>query len=201
MNSAAENTFVYDEASLLLLISEDDELAFRVIFDHYRHKIYSLAFHLTRSRFLSVEIVQEVFIKMWTARKSLPFVQCFRSWLKTVTRNTIKNHLRSLARERHALQEMQSIRQATATSPEHAVTDRHYQQALLHAIENLPPQQKKVYQLSRQAGLKNDEIALQMGLSVYTVKEYLSKALQTLRTKLMADWDVMALLIALLLCR
>lgn len=201
MNLAAENTSADDEASLLLLVSENDELAFRVIFDRYRHKIYSLAFHLTRSEFLSVEVVQEVFIKMWTVRKSLPSVRCFQAWIRTVTRNAIKNHLRSLARERHALQGMRSVPPPAPLSPEHSATDRHYQQALLLAIDNLPAQQKKVYLLSRQAGLKNDEIAIHMDLSVYTVKEYLSKALQTLRTKLMAGWDSMALLVALLLYR
>jgi RNA polymerase sigma-70 factor (ECF subfamily) len=51
-------------------------------------------------------------------------------------------------------------------------------------IENLPPQQKAVYKLSRLQGLKNDEIAAELNISPNTVKAHLSKALETLRNQL-----------------
>ena len=182
-----------DEVRLLLSVSRGDELAFRILFDRYRDRVYSLAMYLTRSDCFSVDIVQEVFVKVWVNRKELADVKYFNAWLRTIARNTIKNYLRGMARERVALQDISVITTRSVPSSENSLVEKHYQQKLLEAIERLPPQQKRVYLLSRQAGLKNIEIATQMNISIYTVKEYLAKALNALRGQLASKLNVILL--------
>jgi RNA polymerase sigma-70 factor (ECF subfamily) len=58
------------------------------------------------------------------------------------------------------------------------------QRRINELVENLPPQQKAVYRLSRLQGLRNDEIAEVLNISPNTVKAHLSKALETLRNRL-----------------
>jgi RNA polymerase sigma-70 factor (ECF subfamily) len=56
-----------------------------------------------------------------------------------------------------------------------------YQHIISNAVNQLPPQQRLVYSLSRDEGLKYNEIADQLNLSKNTVKAHLKKALSTLR--------------------
>ena len=58
------------------------------------------------------------------------------------------------------------------------------EQILAKAIDQLPQQQKLVYQLSREQGLKHEEIARQLNLSPGTVKNHMIRALKTLREQL-----------------
>jgi RNA polymerase sigma-70 factor (ECF subfamily) len=53
--------------------------------------------------------------------------------------------------------------------------------ALQTAIEQLPPQQKIVYRLRREQGLKNDEIAIKLNISPLTVKKHIAQASQAIR--------------------
>ncbi|MGN6264781.1 MAG: RNA polymerase sigma factor, partial [Ginsengibacter sp.] len=55
----------YEIKTLIKQIAEDDEAAFKTIFDHYKAPFYSAAFKMTRSGSLAEEIVQEVFVKIW----------------------------------------------------------------------------------------------------------------------------------------
>jgi RNA polymerase sigma-70 factor (ECF subfamily) len=61
-------------------------------------------------------------------------------------------------------------------------------------VDALPPERKKIFQMSRFEGLKYKEIADQLGLSVKTVEAQMGKALKTLRENL-ADYLVMLILV------
>jgi RNA polymerase sigma-70 factor (ECF subfamily) len=67
------------------------------------------------------------------------------------------------------------------------------QRILEEAIDTLSPQQKKVYLLHRYENLKQEEIAQQMQISYYTVKEYMKIALKTIRTYVEKRIDVIVL--------
>jgi RNA polymerase sigma-70 factor (ECF subfamily) len=60
-------------------------------------------------------------------------------------------------------------------------------------IEALPTERRKIFRLSRNEGLKYQEIAEKLGLSVKTVENQMGKALKTLREEL-ADLMPLALL-------
>jgi RNA polymerase sigma-70 factor (ECF subfamily) len=68
------------------------------------------------------------------------------------------------------------------------------------AIQQLPPQQRTVYELSKQEGLKYDEIAELMHLSKNTVRNHLSEAMKTIRTFLKKTEMLFMSLVILLIC-
>ena len=70
-----------------------------------------------------------------------------------------------------------------------------YYSLLDEAIDHLPPQQQKVYLLSRHKRLKYDEIATQMGLSRETVKKYLQGATHSITNFVQSNIDVSAIVI------
>jgi len=173
-----------NEKDILAKAAEGNEAAFRVLFDKYHQKIYSFALHLTRSRFLAEDITQEVFVKIWLKRQDLAGINFFYSYLKVVSRNVGLNYLNRIAHEKLILRYIESTSPHSDHATEHTVLSNEYRQILDNVIEQLPEQQKRVYLLSRQDGLKYEEIAVEMEISRNTVNEYMKKALLFIRSQL-----------------
>lgn len=174
----------YDPAELLLKLSEGDENAFRSIFHAWSPRINAFAFRLTGSSVMAEEIVQEVFTKLWQQRSELSRVNSFEAWLITVARNTGSDMLRRIAHERIIMHELEYG--ATADLSEEQDEEwKQYHQKLYKAVADLPPQQRKVWEMSRFHGKKQQQIAEEMGISIYTVKEYIKKATATLKKNLL----------------
>lgn len=169
------------DKQLLYLISKGNQSAFHEIYERYKDKIYSFAIYLTHTEFLAEEITQEVFINIWTTRERLTGVESFNSYLIVIAKNVASNHLK-----KYALDRIISGKIANKTGKSYEVNDdREQEDALIKihhdAIDTLSPQQRKVYTLHYIKGLKNKEIADALGISIYTVKEYLKIASKSVR--------------------
>lgn len=169
------------EKQLLYLISKGNQSAFHEIYERYKDKIYSFAIYLTHTEFLAEEITQEVFINIWTTRDRLAGVESFNSYLIVIAKNVASNHLK-----KYALDRIISWKIANKTGKLYEVNeDREQEDALIKihhdAIDTLSPQQQKVYTLHYIKGLKNKEISDTLGISIYTVKEYLKIASKNVR--------------------
>jgi RNA polymerase sigma-70 factor (ECF subfamily) len=184
-------SLLHNEKDLLVRVAEGDAVAFRQLFDHYRNKIYSLGMYLTRSEVQAEEIVQDVFLKVWEKRTELSGIQYFNGWLRTVAKNTCSNYLRDLAVEKLAMSRLLDKAEGTTASAETNVIEKEYRQIIEEAIQRLPPQQKKVYILSRQTGKKQEEIARELNISLYTVKEYLKLAQRSVRQHITNKIDLL----------
>ncbi|MEO6133771.1 MAG: RNA polymerase sigma-70 factor [Ginsengibacter sp.] len=186
------------EKVLLLQVAKGDEIAFRQLYDVYRQKIFSLGMYLTHSEVLAEEIVQDVFMKVWEKRSQISEISFFNSWIRTVARNTCSNNLRSLAIEKLALHEYALKTNIAPISPAARFEAKEYQQILEEAIQQLPPQQRKVYLMSRRQGMKQEDIATKLNISYYTVKEYMKLANRSVINYLGAKLDI-AISLAVLL--
>lgn len=170
-------------------MSKDDTRAFVFLFNQYKDKVYTIAFKITGSAFLSEEVVQEIFLKLWVNRKVLPELDCFTAWFNTI----VRNHLFSLLK-RKAAQENREIFFASKTSPFCNNTDekillKETEELLEKALYTLPPQQNKIYRLIKVGGMKNEEVAIHLNLSTETVKSHLSKAIKRVRAYCLAHMD------------
>lgn len=164
-----------DEKELLLRVASGDEYAFRQLFIAYHQQLGVHILRVTRSAELAEEVVQDVFLKIWITREVLTKVDDFKAYLFVISKNHALNCLKKLAKERLKIKNLEedNIRYMP-------IADMHdtnmYYNLLDEAIDHLPPQQQKVYLLSRHNRLKYAEIAVQLKLSRETVKKYLQKA-------------------------
>lgn len=176
-------------------MSEGNEYSFRRLFDQYRNKIFSIAWKITGVRSAAEDVVQEVFIKLWMNKERLAEVENLDAYVNTITRNHILNNLRKVAYEQTFLEDL--IREQSVNSEK--VSDPVLYNELLNlvhrAIQQLSPQQKKVFQLSRTEGLKHAEIAAQLNISRSTVKDHMVEALRSIKAFLNAYERMMSLLI------
>jgi len=195
-DTAVKTLSLPNETDLLALVAEGNEKAFGILFHHYRPRIYAYAFHLFRNISLADELVQDVFLKVWLNRDKLPHILKFESWVFIIARNQVFDTLKLLAREASALKQMASLLEPEANLVEDHVLTKENEVRLQHALDHLSPQQKLIFTLSRNQGMKHEEIASRLNISRNTVKTHLVHALKTLRDILHFHSDSALLLIA-----
>lgn len=167
----------YEESKLVLLLAQDSEYAFQLLYDRHRNRIYKTATRYLKSPILAQDVVQDVFMKLWFSRKSLHTNQPIEAWLQTVARNNIITKLKKLSNECKAMNELPSFVASKSNVTENTVNDTEYASILNNAINTLPEQQKKAYLLSRNENLTYIQIGEKLELSPLTVKTHISRAL------------------------
>ena len=175
------NEILHNEKELLELIAKGDEYAFAKLFAHYRDKIYSVAFKLTKSDVIAEEIVQDVFLKIWLMRSNLIEIQNFGAYLFIVTRNDVYKVLKGIARNYKNTLLKDNDQSFANNETIDLVMEKEYQGLLQRAVDRLPNQQKQVYYLVKEQGLKRDEVAHQLNIQPETVKFHLAQAMKNIR--------------------
>lgn len=170
-----------NELEILRLVSEGNELAFREIFNHYSSRLYNYTFRITDDEELSEEIVMDAFLKVWCNRQGLGEIVHFGSYLYTLVRNKAFNAIKRRAHEAVIIGKLSLNNSEYQDTTEETVIYKEYQHILSQAVNQLPPQQRIVFSMSRDEGMKYEEIANHLNLSKNTVKAHLKKALSTLR--------------------
>jgi RNA polymerase sigma-70 factor (family 1) len=172
--------YTYNEAAIIQELSQGSQSAFDVIYLRYFDKLVAQVVELVKDKPAAEDIVQDAFFKMWEKRVSFARYDKVSGWLFVTTYNSALNNLRKRARDNRRLSTV--IHQ----SKEHEETDFIEQETMFllmsEAIEQLPPQRKKVFQLCKLEGLTYDQAAEQLSISRNTVKEHISKAVEFIRS-------------------
>lgn len=170
-----------NETQLIAQVIKGDEKAFGTLFHAYRDKLYSFVLRIAGSREIAEDIVQDVFLKIWTVRDRLEGIDNFNAFLFRMSLNHAINHLRKMARETIALGQAGAWAHAGISGSDDPVTLHDIRLSLREIVAKLPPQQKAVYQLSREENLRQDEIARRLDISISTVKNHMTQALKTIQ--------------------
>ncbi|WP_316794218.1 RNA polymerase sigma factor [Pedobacter frigoris] len=167
-----------NEKELLQNIAEGDDLAFSILFRAYYEPLAKYVYTLLDSVQMCEEIVQDVFVKIWENRATLPQLDKFTAYLFILTRNYTISCIRKMVQDRKQNQFYADDVLRFNTGEEIFTMDQEYQDILKRAIAQLPPSQQKVLEL-RQQGFKTREIAEYMGISTDSVKKYQQWAAQS----------------------
>jgi RNA polymerase sigma-70 factor (family 1) len=175
---------------LLLMVSAGDEKAFRQIYEQYWNRIYTMALLYFKSPVAAQDMVQEVFLKVWVNRSELPAINSFGAWLHITARNFLISSLRKKTTQYVWGMEDNGSVPDQEPSADERLAMKETAGLIRRAIEQLPPQQQKIYRMSREQGLKLTEIAAALDLSHNTVREHMSKALKSIRTYLLRHLEI-----------
>lgn len=164
-------------------LQKGSESAFEKIYFLYKDKLYGFCHKLLASEELSEDIVQETFIRLWEKRKSLNPEKSVSSYLFTISKNLIIDHQMHYARQYELSRAIKkeeyaenNILSKIGLEEIKSMEDK--------VVQQLPPQQKKVYILSRHEDFSHQEIAEHLGISINSVKTNLRIALKALRNKI-----------------
>lgn len=163
---------------LLNAVASGDKGAFTKLFYMFHQELGEFILKLTKSKPIAEEVVQEVFIKVWTHREALSGVKSFRAYLFTVARNHAFNVLRDETRKTFLIEDFE--RYPLVDTDDTAVEKEALYAIVEKAVALLPPQQQKVWKLNKEEGLPYQKIAEQLKLSPLTVKRHISLAMASI---------------------
>jgi RNA polymerase sigma-70 factor (family 1) len=169
----------HTEKELLIGVAAGNEEAFSRLVNLYRNKVFSHALTFVKSYEEAEEITQDIFVKVWVNRHRLPEVKDFKNYLFILGRNHLVSAIRKKVMDTTANDEEDLP--GTLLLPDHQVEYKETWRHLINGLEQLPPQQKAVFTLSRMENLSHAEIAERLGISKRTVKFHLVQALNFLR--------------------
>jgi RNA polymerase sigma-70 factor (family 1) len=161
-------------------LRNDDINAFNSIYWEYHAVIYANALKLIKDPVIAEDIVQEVFVTVWGKRHTIDPEQDFAGWLFVIsyhkTVDQLKRKLKdALAHKKISISiEDQSILVNTDLKEEQLT-------AIEKAMDQLSPQKRKVFEICKVQGRTYKKAAEELHISKYTVKEYLSEALISIR--------------------
>lgn len=170
----------YNEKSLLCLLAQGDHFAFERLFFAHKDKLYSFLFHLTGSESVAQDILQDVFLKIWLKREDCESINNFSSYLFKAARNQAINGFKRNGRAFLLIAEL-GREPVVTVDTDNPVLAKELKVLLRRAIDSLPTQQRKVFELSRNEGFKYEEIAERLGISAATVRNHMIQALKKIR--------------------
>lgn len=186
-----------NERELLRSIGARDQDAFRLIYNQFHESVYTFSLWYLKYEVEAEEVTQEIFLKLWQLGAEATNIENLDGFLKTLTRNRSLDVLRQRARETRADVALAVDWQESHNDTEEQILLNDTKKVLQEGIDLLPQQQKLVYQLCRQQGLKNDEVAEQLNLSPLTVRTHMKLALKFLRTYVVRNTDIAVAIIIL----
>jgi RNA polymerase sigma-70 factor (ECF subfamily) len=180
-----------DESTVVLSLKEGDIEAFNYIYKKYHASLYHYALNIVKIPSLAEDIVQEVFLKIWEVRNNIKPQLCFQAYLYKISRNLIFKAIRNIANDKRLIDkvvaEIREIQEEDATS---ILQWQHYSEWLKEAIDNLPPQRKRVFKLCREQGKTYQQAAQELGISKLTVKEHMTLAVKSMKQYLYQHGDI-----------
>lgn len=190
-------TYHYDEAALQERLHRGDETAFARIVHNYYPRLLPFIYNITKSKPVAEELLQETFLRLWLKREDMP-IEFLRAWLFRVASNLALNWLRTQAREKKLVTELTLHHPQQEPSIEEFLDYQESRRELQLAVAQLPDQQKAVLRLRLEQKLSNEEIARELGLSIFTVKNHLANAMRNLKQQL-GNRNLMIVVLTILL--
>lgn len=150
-----------------------------MIFTRYYPRVKRFVMGFCGDEYEAENIAQDVFMKLWVKRHHISSVENLNAYIYTMAHHAALDALKSLALRGHATVEDSEF--ADETRVEDAIYSRELNEIINQQIEKMPPQQRRVFRMSRMDGLKNDEIAEALHISKRTVEAHITAALAELR--------------------
>ena len=179
-------------------VSAGDRSAFRILFNAYYSRVYRFAERILKDSLYADEVAQAVFVGLWRKREMLDPDRNFENYLYVLSRHAVTDFMRLNRRARLA-EGLESVTDTGLSGDStDAVAEYHLIQSQIDKIvEGMPEQRRKVYCMSRNEGLSNDEIAERLQISKRTVERHLNLALNTLRKEMSSFCFILAVISAI----
>lgn len=174
--------------------------SFETLFANHYAKLCYFAMRIVKNGDDAKDIVQETFVNYWNSKDQLALSPAaVNSFLYSSVKNACLNKLRRQKLENLFLnkQELNPSEEAVALNlmiRSEVVNEIH------KAITTLPDGCQKVFRMGYLEGLKNPQIAIELGISVNTVKTQKKRGLQLLRVQLNPDFFMVLTLVLLQNC-
>lgn len=159
----------------------DDQLQFIGLFRENHKFLYMCAVRYVNDHDIAKDIVQDFFINYWEKRQN-SLTGNFEGYAARSIKNRCISYIRSQQTADKRINQFGNETYCDVTDEDEEAIDKETLKLIIFkAIEQLPPERKKIILLSAKEGLSNKLIAEQLGISIHTVKSQLVKAYAFIR--------------------
>lgn len=175
------------DIELVNLLKEGNELAFTSLYNKYSVQLYVNILKMVKNEKQAEEMIQILFFRVWQKRLTINYEKDFAGYLYRCAQNLVFDYYRKLERDRKLSEQFKSTISEQYSHIEEGLHYRESEKALNAALAILSPQQRNVYKLCKLDGCSYKETAHELGISIHTVKEYLSKAKETVKSYMLNE--------------
>ena len=159
------------------------ESAYEQLFKEYYKPLTVFASGYLEDLESGKEVVQDLYVYLYEKRKNLVITTSLKSYLYQSVRNRCLNHIKhQKVRKKHQDRMMPELHESE--NLEDKIRENELEYMVSKIVDQLAPQCKRIFTMSRVSGHSNREIAEQLEISIRTVEKQISNALKVLREKL-----------------
>jgi len=145
-------------------------------------------FSITENKTLAEDVVAEVFISLWNKRQEINTIKNLNAYLARSVRNLSIKKLKQSRREMAGPIDESILHHAL--DPEHILIGKELDDLIHEVMHKLTPHAKLVYDMAKIRGFSNDKIALELGITVNTVRKHLGNVLKQFKTALFKHYQI-----------
>lgn len=162
-----------------------DRESFNQVFRRYYSPMVRFCIRYVADSDIASEIVQDLFVKLWSNREKISFNTSFESYMLTSVRNSALTYIN---KERsHAEVNLRIYsEESDNTDPSETLQSNNLEESYRKILKDMPEKRREVFLASRYDGLKYSEIAEKLGISQKTVEAQMSAAIKQLKDGLKA---------------
>jgi RNA polymerase sigma-70 factor (ECF subfamily) len=176
------------ERELVGRVRHGDEAAFESLFRTYHARLASFAYRYVQSQEIAEELVQEVFLDLWSRRALVDVGVVVKTYLFIAVKNAALSYLRHEKVERRREGEVIALFSGPRAAADVELHRADLAAEVQRAIARLPERCRVVFSLRREHEMSHAQIAEILGISPRTVENQLARALKSLRKYLAPHW-------------
>ena len=169
-----------EDKHLLKRLRHGDSRALRRLYEKYRTDLYTVALSLIHDVHAAEDCLQDVFVRMAERAADMHIRRNLKGYLVSSVANRARDRFRKEIRPLDKIEYLGCS--ASAADPAEALIDREESAQLFDTLTRLPYDQREVFVLHVQAGMKFKDIAELQNVSIKTVLSRYRYAIEKLRT-------------------
>ncbi|PYF75201.1 RNA polymerase sigma-70 factor [Pedobacter nutrimenti] len=174
---------------LLEKYSQGNTSAYNVLFKRYYDSLYRFALKNVKDSFAAEELTMDVMLGLWKKKGDIFVEDDLKAYLFRSVKNAVYNHYRKKLLPTVPLEIVRDEQLLSGKAADHELQSRELESVYRQKLEQLSPQRRRVYELSREQNMSYAEIAKDMDLSVNTVENYMVASLSFFRKQLKEHAD------------
>lgn len=169
------------EKNLLFALKQGDHRAFSTIYNRHKIELSVRIIRMVKSAELTEELLQDLFMKLWTNRENIDPSKSVKAYLYQIARNLVIDLLRRASKEQHIHQHIIAATTELYQHIEENLFKKENEAFLRQAIDQLPPQRKKIFVHCKLEGKSYKEVAEIYKISTATVNDHIQKSTHSIK--------------------
>lgn len=174
------------ENDLLLFeqVKKNDLNSYEIIFKRYYKDLYRFAFSYVKEGTIAEEMAQEVFLYIWEKREQIEIHTTLKTYLYSAVKNKCLNYIKLELPKQQSMADISEVFLSVSEKRQDEGENEQIKRYIQKAIDALPKKCRRIFLLSRNAGMTYEEIAEELEISKKTVENQMGIALKKLRESL-----------------